>query len=377
MKRKHSFLKLWRWTALLCSLFLMVAFSLPTPKLKQLIGESFYIGVALNSRQVGSSGPKIQSIIKENFNSLSPENGLKWERIHPKPDQYNFEFGDRYVALGEEMGAFTIGHTLLWHQQVPPWVFHDENNQPIAKQELLARMENHISTVVGRYKSKIQGWDVVNEAIEEDGSFRQSPWYKIAGKDFIIKAFEFAQRADPNAELYYNDYNVWKASKRKGILEMAKDLKSEGIRIDGIGMQGHYQLNSPSLEEIEQGIIDIHHAGFKIMITELDVDVLPRPSGSIGADLNKSFQNSEQYNPYQEGLPAEVEAQLAERYAELFKLFEKHKDKISRVTFWGLHDGSSWLNNFPVSGRMNYPLLFDRKLNPKTSVISEISDVFR
>jgi endo-1,4-beta-xylanase len=355
----------------------MVAFSLPTPKLKQLFGESFYIGVALNSRQVRSTDPKIQSIIKENFNSLSPENGLKWERIHPKPDQYNFEFGDRYVALGEEMGAFTIGHTLLWHQQVPPWVFHDENNQPIAKQELLARMENHISTVVGRYKSKIQGWDVVNEAIEEDGSFRQSPWYKIAGKDFIKKAFEFAQRADPNAELYYNDYNVWKASKRKGILEMAKELKSEGIRIDGIGMQGHYQLNSPSLEEIEQGIIDIYHAGFKVMITELDVDVLPRPSGSIGADLNKSFQNSEQYNPYQEGLPAEVEAQLAERYAELFKLFEKHKDKISRVTFWGLHDGSSWLNNFPVRGRMNYPLLFDRELNPKTSVISEISDVFR
>lgn len=372
MKRKHSFLKLWRWTAFLLSFFLVVAFSLPTPKLKQLFGESFYIGVALNSRQVGSSDPKIQSIIKENFNSISPENGLKWQLVHPKLDQYNFEFADQYVALGEEMGAFTIGHTLLWHQQVPSWVFQDENNQPIAKQELVERMENHISTVVGRYKSKIQGWDVVNEAFEEDGSFRQSPWYKIAGKDFIKKAFEFAQRADPNAELYYNDYNVWKASKRKGILEMAKELKSEGIRIDGIGMQGHYQLNSPSLEEIEQGIIDINNAGFKVVITELDVDVLPRPTSAIGADLNQNFRNSEEYNPYIDQLPSEIESQLAQRYAAIFKLFEKHQDKISRVTFWGLHDGSSWLNNFPVRGRTNYPLLFDRELNPKTKVMEQI-----
>lgn len=377
MKRKHSYLKLWRWPALLCSLFLIVAFTLPTPKLKQLFGESFYIGVALNSRQVESSDPKIQSIIKENFNSISPENGLKWQLVHPKLEQYNFEFADQYVALGEEMGAFTIGHTLVWHQQVPKWVFQDENNQPIAKQELVARMENHISTVVGRYKSKIQGWDVVNEAIEEDGSFRQSPWYKIAGKDFIKKAFEFAQRADPNAELYYNDYNVWKASKRKGILEMAKELKSEGIRIDGIGMQGHYQLNSPSLDEIEQGIIDINNAGFKVMITELDVDALPRPTSAIGADLNQNFRNSEEYNPYKDGLPSEIESQLAQRYAAIFKLFEKHQDKISRVTFWGLHDGSSWLNNFPARGRTNYPLLFDRELNPKTRVISQIAAVLR
>jgi len=346
-------------------------------RLKDIFADSFHIGVAVNAWQVNSSDEKVASLIANQFNSLSPENGLKWERVHPEPDRYDFKFGDDYVALGEKIGAFTVGHCLVWHQQTPKWVFQAENNEPLDKETLISRMEDHIEKVAGRYKGKIHGWDVVNEAFNEDGTYRESNWYKIAGNDFMKAAFRKAHEVDPDAELYYNDYNVWKASKRQGILQFAKEMVAEGIRVDAIGMQGHYQLDSPTLDEIEQGIIDIHEAGFKVMITELDVDVLPRPQRAEGADLNMNFANSAEYNPYKDGISPEGEAKLAARYAEIFALYEKHKDKITRVTFWGLGDGSSWLNNFPVRGRTNYPLLFDRNLEPKTDVINKIASVVR
>jgi endo-1,4-beta-xylanase len=361
-------------------ILLTLIFSAQSPKnerLKDIFADSFHIGVAVNARQVNSSDAKVNSLIETHFNSLSPENGLKWERVHPELDRYDFEFGDEYVALGEKIGAFTIGHCLVWHQQTPRWVFQDENNEPLSKEALISRMENHIEAVAGRYKGKIHGWDVVNEAFNEDGSFRESDWYKIAGKDFMKAAFRKAHEIDPDAELYYNDYNVWNASKRKGILDFAKEMVAEGIQVDAIGMQGHYQLETPTLDQIEQGIIDIHEAGFKVMITELDVDVLPRPRRAVGADLNMNFANSDEYNPYKDGITAEGQAKLAARYAEIFEIYEKHKDKITRVTFWGLGDGTSWLNNFPVRGRTNYPLLFDRNLNPKADVIDKIASVVK
>ena len=359
---------------------LTLIFSSQKPKsegLKDIFSYSYHIGVALNSRQVDSSDPKVNSLIEKNFNSLSPENGLKWQLVHPELNRYDFEFGDKYVVLGERLDSFIIGHCLVWHQQVPNWVFENEGKEMLDKEALLARMEDHIETVAGRYKGKIDGWDVVNEAFNEDGSFRESKWFNVAGKDFIKTAFRKAHEVDPDAELYYNDYNVWKASKRKGILDFAKEMVAEGIQVDAIGMQGHYQLDSPTLEEIEQGIIDIHEAGFKVMITELDVDVLPRPRRAEGADLNMNFANSDEYNPYKEGITPEAEAQLASRYAEIFGIYEKHKDKITRVTFWGLSDGTSWLNNFPVRGRTNYPLLFDRNLEPKNLVIEKVASVVK
>ncbi len=365
-------------TILFLVMTLLLAFHKPKEQgLKDIFKESYYIGVALNGRQVNSDDPKVNDLIANNFNSLSPENGLKWALVHPVPDQYNFEFGDAYVALGEKLGAFTIGHCLVWHQQVPNWIFENEAGELVSKEVLYGRMKDHIETVAGRYKGKINGWDVVNEAFNEDGSFRESKWFQIAGKDFIKEAFRNAQKADPDAELYYNDYNVWRASKRKGILDFAKEMKAEGIKIDAIGMQGHYQLESPTLEEIEQGIIDIHEAGFKVMITELDVDVLPRPRRAEGADLNMNFANSDEYNPYQEGITPEVEAKLAQRYADIFAIYEKHKDKITRVTFWGLSDRNSWLNNFPVRGRTNYPLPFDRNLDPKKEVFEKLAGVVK
>ena len=348
-----------------------------TKGLKDIFADSYYIGVALNSRQINSSDGKTSSLIENHFNSISPENGLKWQLVHPEPGRYNFDFGDAYVALGEKMDAFIVGHCLVWHQQTPRWVYVDENDEPLSKDALISRMEEHIEVVAGRYKGKIHGWDVVNEAFNEDGSFRESDWYNIAGKDFIKAAFLKAQEADPEAELYYNDYNVWRASKRQGILDFAKEMAAEGIKVDAIGMQGHYQLGSPTLAEIEQAILDIHEAGFKVAVTELDVDVLPRPRRAEGADLNMNFANSKEYNPYKDGITAEAEAKLAERYADIFRIFEKHKDKITRVTFWGLGDGYSWLNNFPVRGRTNYPLLFDRSLEPKTEVIDKIASVVK
>ncbi|MBN7817106.1 endo-1,4-beta-xylanase [Algoriphagus pacificus] len=358
-------------------LFVAMAMLLTSQKpkdqgLKDVFEDSFYIGVALNSRQVAPEATQEFELISTHFNSLSPENGLKWALVHPQPETYNFEFGDEYVAMGEKLGAFTIGHCLIWHQQVPNWVFENESGEMLDKDALISRMEAHIETVMGRYKGKIKGWDVVNEAFNEDGSFRESKWYKIAGKDFIKAAFRKANEVDPEAELYYNDYNVWRASKRKGILDFVKEMKAEGIRITAIGMQGHYTVNGPSIEEIEQGILDIYEAGFKVAITELDVDVLPRPRNSEGADLNINYANSPEFNPYKDGITPEGKAQLANRYGEIFKLFEKHKDKINRVTFWGLYDGRSWLNNFPVRGRTNYPLPIDRDMKLKEDVFNSI-----
>ncbi len=353
-------------TLIILLLPFLISFRQDNPSgLKDQFQTDFFIGAALNPGQVMGRELGADSLLKLHFNSISPENGLKWGPIHPQEGVYNFEFGDAYVALGEKMGAFTIGHTLVWHQQTPAWVFQDAAGEPLSSDALIARMEDHISTVVGRYKGKIDGWDVVNEAFEDDGSWRKTKWYNITGQEFIKAAFRKAHEADPNVALYYNDYNVWIPEKRKPILALAKELRAEGIRIDGIGMQGHYRLNSPRLDQIEQAIVDIHEAGFEVHVTELDVDVLPRPNNSQGADLNINFAESAEWNPYKNGLPTEVEIELVNRYASIFQVYRKHSDKIKRVTFWGLHDGRSWLNNWPVRGRTNYALLFDREMKLK------------
>jgi endo-1,4-beta-xylanase len=342
--------------------------------LKEMFAGSFLIGAALNNQEVNGKEERAFPVLKLHFNSISPENGLKWIKVHPEPDQYDFDFGDQYVAVGEKLNAFVVGHTLAWHQQVPDWVFEKTDGSPKTKSELLKTLEDHIETVVGRYKGKIHGWDVVNEAIGDDGEFRKSKWFEIAGVDFIKTAFRKAHQIDPAAELYYNDYNVYNSKKRTAILKLATEMRAEGIRIDGIGMQGHYMLRSPGIEEIEKGIIEIHSAGFKVMITELDVDVLKRPKEAIGADLAKTYEFQSEYNPYSTGLPESVQLELSRRYSDIFQLYYTHRDKISRVTFWGIHDGASWLNNWPVKGRTNYPLLFDKDFKPKTQILEAIRE---
>lgn len=336
--------------------------------LKEAFKNDFYIGTALNYNQVNGKDAKAVSLIKQHFNTISPENLLKWGPVHPEPDVYNFQPADDYVAFGQKNNMFIIGHTLIWHQQTPGWVFEDGQGKTADKEALLTRMHNHIATVAGRYKGKINGWDVVNEALEDDGTLRKTKWLEIIGEEYLQKAFEFAHEAAPDAELYYNDYNLWKPAKRDGAIQLVRNLQEKGIPVSGIGMQGHYGLHHPTIEQIEASIDAFAELGVKVMITELDIDLLPNPSQRQGADIAQTFEDQEGYNPYVSGLPDSVQQQLSARYADLFALFHKHRDKISRVTFWGVADHHSWLNNWPMRGRTSYPLLFDRNYQPKPAL---------
>jgi endo-1,4-beta-xylanase len=333
--------------------------------LKDLFSDKFRAGVALGTNQVMGQEPQALELAAKQFNSLTSENLLKWAEVHPQPDQYNFESADKYVAFGEEHDMFIVGHTLVWHNQTPSWVFEDESGQPLSRDALLKRMREHIHTVVGRYKGRIDGWDVVNEAFEDDGRLRDSPWRRIIGDDYLEKAFQFAHEADPKAELYYNDYNEWHPGKRHAVSRLVRRFQAKGVRIDGIGMQGHWGMDYPSLDELEATLREYGKRGVKLMVTELDINHLPRPGNETGAEVSSTAEGSDELNPYASGLPEEAGQALAERYAAIFRILVKHSDKIDRVTFWGVHDGQSWLNNWPIRGRTAYPLLFDRKLQPK------------
>ncbi len=325
----------------------------------------FRIGAAVNQTQFEERDPRGDPIIAAQFNTISPENALKWQSIHPNVDSYNFDPADRYVEFGEKHKMFIVGHCLVWHSQTPRWVFQDAEGKPLTREALLDRMRDHIHTVVGRYKGRIAGWDVVNEALNEDGTMRQSPWYQIIGDDFLLKAFQFAHEADPRAELYYNDYSLENEAKRKGAVELIQKLKAAGAPITGIGLQGHMKIDGPSAREEADSIEAFAALGIRVNISELDVDVLPRTTRSNSADVSAIAAGSAQSNPYTNGLPEELQQALAKRYAELFAVFVSHRAVMGRVTFWGVTDGDSWLNNFPTRGRTNYPLLFDREGNPK------------
>jgi endo-1,4-beta-xylanase len=311
--------------------------------------------------------------VSRNFDSLTTENELKWERVHPGPDRYDFGPADRAVAFGEKHGMTVIGHCLVWHQQAPEWVFAGADGKPLDRATVLQRMRSHIHAVVGRYKGRIKGWDVVNEAVNDDGSMRETPWRAAIGDDYIARAFEFAHEADPAAELYYNDYNVWKPEKRATILKLVTQIRQQGLRVDAVGEQGHYQVGEPSLAAIEATIADIASAGFKVLITELDVDPLPRDPGMFGADLSVRTRLAADTNIYAEGLPADQQHALAERYGSLFRLFVANRDRIQRVTFWALTDADTWLNDFPVQGRVNHPMLWDRDGAPKPAFDAVLS----
>jgi endo-1,4-beta-xylanase len=343
------------------------------PTLKEAYAGAFKIGVSLNPAVVSGRDEATQALVLRQFNSVTSENVLKAGPIHPRPDVWNWEPADAYVAFGEAHKLFIVGHTLVWHNQTPEWFFQDASGAPNTPEAQLERLRQHIEAVAGRYAGRIHAWDVVNEVIDNDGSYRQTSWVKAVGDgDTLVKAaFRAASRYAPNTELYYNDFNAWRPSKRDGIVRMVKMLQAEGIRIDGVGMQGHWGLNYPKAEYIEQAIDAYAALGVKVMITELDVDVLPlsREGQIIGQALaDPQFQLEEfkaYLDPYRDGLPPEVERQVADRWAELFRIFYGRRDKIDRVTMWGAHDGMSWKNNSPVPRRMNYALLFDRNRQPK------------
>jgi len=346
------------------------------PALKDVFKNDFLIGAALNQWQFSGATNSEVEIIEEHFNSISPENVLKWGPIHPRPGQYVFANADRYVEFGQKHGMFIIGHTLVWHAQTPRWVFQDQDGKPLTREALLERMREHIQTVVGRYKGKIRGWDVVNEALNDNGTLRQSPWLRILGEDYLVKAYQFAHEADPEAELYYNDYSLEEEPKRQGALSLVKRLLAAGVKLTGVGLQGHYSLEKPTPRQVEETIEAFSKPGLKVMITELDVNVLPTPDGSNWAAVSINFAADPKWNPYTNGLPRDMEQHLARRYAGLFKVFLEHRQSLSRVTFWGVSDRSSWLNSFPIRRRTNYPLLFDRNGQPKAA-FHAVADVGR
>ena len=335
---------------------------------KNAFKKQFLIGVAINRQQATGSNSAEQKIIKEEFNTISPENDLKWEKIHPSKDEYNFVPADAYVKTGKDLNMFIIGHTLLWHSQTPKWVFEDDNGNLLKRDALLERLHDHINKVVGRYKGVIKGWDVVNEALNENGTLRDSKWRTIIGDDYIEKAFEYAHAADPDAELYYNDYNLYKKEKCQGAVEIVKRLRAKGLPIKAVGEQGHYSLTGPSLQEVEATIITLIGTGVHVNITELDISVLPDKGAAATADVSNNAAYNKELDPYKSGLPPEIEQKLADKYTSLFELFVKYEKNIDRITFWGLSDRDTWLNNWPIRGRTNYPLPFNRDLSSKTKV---------
>ena len=367
------------------ALLLAVAASLALPAfaadtapatLKDAYAESFLLGTAVNDDIVAGRDTRAQTLVPRHFNALTAENVMKVEELHPTPDSWNFGPADAFVAFGQKHDMFLIGHTLVWHNQTPAWFFQDAAGNALDKDALAERLRAYIEVVAGRYAGKVQAWDVVNEQIGEDGTYRDTTWVRgIGDGDELMRlAFTYASRYAPDTELYYNDFNTWRPEKRDGIVRMVKQLQAAGVRIDGIGMQGHWGLDYPAIADIEAAIDAYAALGIKVMITELDIDVLPltKEGQIIGQGMtHPQFQLPEFkrfLDPYRAGLPADVQQRLADRYAELFALFHRKRDVISRVSVWGVHDTMSWKNDYPIPGRINYPLLFDRQYQPKPAL---------
>jgi len=346
--------------------------------LKDAFKDKFLIGTALNTRQFSGQDSIAEAVIKKHFSAIVPENCMKSMYLQPEEGKFFFDEADKFVQFGEQNGITITGHCLVWHSQAPRWLFKDAEGKDVTREVLIERMRNHITTVVSRYKGRIKGWDVVNEAIMEDGSYRNSKFYEIIGEDFIPLAFQFAHEADPDLELYYNDYNMAFEGKRNTVVALVKSLKEKGIRIDAVGMQSHVHMTTPELSDFENSIKAFIDAGVEVMFTELDLDALPERQANAGADISTNFQYSEDLNPYKDGMPKEVETQWENRYLDFFRLFLKYKDKVNRVTLWGVSDKETWLNNFPVFGRTNYPLFFDREYKEKPIIkkVIELAETY-
>lgn len=328
------------------------------PSLKEVFKNDFLVGTALNEEQIAQKDVDANNLVKKHFNAITPENIMKAEIIHPTWGQYDFDLADKLVSYAKENNMVVNGHTLIWHSQLPPFVRSMKDADSVRK-----FFTDHINTVASRYDGKLLSWDVVNEALNEDGTMRKSIFLDKLGDDFVTEAFRLTQKAAPNTELYYNDYNNEQPKKRAGCISLIKKIQQAGVRVDGVGIQGHWHVGRVPLADIEQSIKEYAALGIKVMITELDIEVLPR--NFTGADVSQRMASDPSLNPYTKGLPDNVQQQLAEDYEALFKLLLKYKDNISRVTFWGVNDSQSWLNGWPVPGRTNYPLLFDRNYQPK------------
>ncbi|MCT8137112.1 endo-1,4-beta-xylanase [Anaerobacillus sp. CMMVII] len=319
------------------------------PALHEVYKDYFSIGAAVNSKTLSSD----KELLKKHFNSLTAENEMKFGLLQPQEGVYTFDQADKLVAFADENGMKLRGHTLVWHNQTSDWIFTNKDGLQVDRDTLLARMEAHISTVMGRYKGSFYSWDVVNEAISDDHAeyLRQSKWLEIIGEDFIAKAFEFAHKADPNASLFYNDYNESDPEKREKIYRLVKSLLEKDVPIHGIGLQAHWNLYAPNLDDIRAAIERYASLGLQLQITEMDVSAFAWDDRRT--DLTQPTE--------------EILELQAKRYEEFFKLFREYRDVITNVTFWGANDAYTWLSNFPVPGRKNWPFVLDEKGTPKES----------
>jgi len=331
--------------------------------LKDFVKDDFMVGVAIHEDQFLGRDLKADSVTRRHFNSVTAENVMKSAEINPAKGVYDFEKADAFVNYALERGLDPVGHVLVWHSQLAPWFPCDDNGNYVTPDELKRRMKHHITTMMHRYKGKIKTWEVVNEAVEGDGSYRRSPFYEILGEEYIPLAFEYAREADPDAVLYINDFAMNMPAKRDTYVRILNDLKQRGLRVDAIGMQCHMGMDYPDIRDFEESIRAYAATGVNVMITEWDASALP--TIHTGANISDKVAYNKIFNPYPAGLPADVSKQWNDRMAMFFDLFRRYSDVITRVTAWGVSDGYSWKNDFPMKGRVEYPLLFDRDYNLK------------
>lgn len=346
------------------------------PTLRETVGQHFRIGCAVNNTIVQNPQSEAHRHVCNQFNSVVAENCMKAQFLSPAEDVWNWSEADAFVSFGERNGMQVIGHCLVWHSQTADWMFRDKDGNEVSREILIQRMHRYIRTVVGRYKGRVAGWDVCNECFEDDGSRRQSPWQRIIGDDYIELAFRFAHEADPDAELYYNDYSMSIPAKYEAVCSLVNDLKQKGLRIDAVGMQSHNGLTWPKLSNYDQAIDAIAATGVKVIISELDLNVLPNPDTFSGAEVTQYYDYSEQMDPYAKGMDRTTADLIGERWQAFFLLYRQHAHQISRVTFWAAGDADSWLNDWPIPGRHAYATLFDRDYNPKP-VLNEIIQMYK
>jgi endo-1,4-beta-xylanase len=339
-----------------------------TPSLKEAFKNDFLIGTAMNAAQIEGKDVAADRLIKQQFNAVTPENCMKAEIIQPGWNTYNFDLADKLVDFAKKNHLKINAHNLIWHSQLPAFMYHMQSADSVRQYFV-----NHITKVASRYDGKVYSWDVVNEALNEDGTLRKDIFLDKLGDNYIVEAFRLAQKASPHSKLYYNDYNIEQPKKRAGAIALIKKIQAAGVRIDGVGIQGHWKGGNVPMKDIEESIKEFSALGIQVMFTELDLSVLPSPWDKTTADVSATAQGSAKMNPYTKGLPDSMQQVLAKSYADLFTLFLKYKKDISRVTFWGVNDGESWLNGFPIHGRTNYPLLFDRNFKPKAAFYSVIA----
>ena len=369
------------------------ALSLHAQTLKDAYRDYWYTGVSVNQWEVAAETNATNKhdvtgfisadqtanwqVVEKNFNSVVAENCMKMEVLHPAEGVYDFTLADQFVEKALASGLRVHGHVLIWHSQCPDWFHKDAEGNLVSREVLKKRMREHIHTILGHYKGRVSSWDVVNEAFEDDGSLRKSLFYQILGEDYIPLAFQYAHEADPNVELYYNDFSMNKPAKVEGVCKFFRPLIEKGLPIDAIGMQGHMIFEDGPQKIISQydhSIKAIASLGVKTFFSEVDLSILPNPYGFAGANISDRFAYRLEMDPYKDGVPAEKQKEIDLFWVDWFKMLISNKEHINRVTFWCVNDANSWKNDFPIRGRKDYATLVDRN-NTMKPVVQDIIEL--